>query len=254
MTKSINQYFDQVTNLQFDKGLPNYKQSLITKTEIDKLMVLPNQFFYITDMEALNNIYVHPNIEHVLGYTPDDFYELKMIYNIVHPNDETFVLAYTFKTIEYSRKSETQLKDKTNWVFSLTFRLMHKKGHYIWVERHVSCYRCDKLNNMVYAISFYSDVTHLKKNNLIDYNFIVDEDIPFDINNLLKKHQFPAFSKREIQIIHLIAEGLTARQIANQLFISLDTATTHRKNILHKANATNCAQLVKFAIKHGIRP
>lgn len=252
MSKAIHQYFDQVTNLQFDKDLTNYKHSLVTQTEINQLLVLPNQFFYITDMEELNNIYVHPNIEHVLGYTPEDFYELKVIYNILHPDDEAFVLEYTYKTIEYTRKPDVCQKEKSKWVFSLTFRLLHKKGYYIWVERHVSCYRCDKLNNMVYAISFYSDVTHLKKNNLIDYNYLVDEEIPFNINELLKKHRFPAFSKREIEIIHLIAAGLTAREIANQLFISLDTAMTHRKNILHKASASNCAQLVKFAIENNI--
>lgn len=252
MSKAIEQYIYQVNNFQFDKELPNYKNMLTNQEELDKILVLPNQFFYISDMEELTNIYIHPNIEHVLGYTPKDFQTFKMIYNILHPEDEAFVLEYTFKTVEYARKPAICNEKITQLVFSITFRVMHQTGHYIWVERHTSCYRCDKLNNMVYAISMYSDVSHLKKNNLIDYNYHVDEEFPFDISDLIKKYHLNIFSKREIEIIHLIAAGLTARQIAEKLFISADTAMTHRKNILHKAEAANSAQLIKFAIQHGI--
>lgn len=59
-------------------------------------------------------------------------------------------------------------------------------------------------------------------------------------------------SKREIEIIQLIAEEFTTNEIAEKLFISLHTVESHRKNILRKTNSRNLAGLIKYAIKKGI--
>jgi len=53
------------------------------------------------------------------------------------------------------------------------------------------------------------------------------------------------FSKRENQIIKLIAEGYSSKEISDQLFISVHTVKTHRKNILRKANVKNMVELIK---------
>ncbi len=59
-------------------------------------------------------------------------------------------------------------------------------------------------------------------------------------------------TKREIEVIKLIAEGLTSQDIADKLFISSRTVDTHRRNLLQKLNVKNTAELIKFAIKHNI--
>lgn len=59
-------------------------------------------------------------------------------------------------------------------------------------------------------------------------------------------------TKREIEVIKLIAEGLTSQDIADKLFISPRTVDTHRRNLLQKLNVKNTAELIKYAIKHNI--
>ncbi len=59
-------------------------------------------------------------------------------------------------------------------------------------------------------------------------------------------------SAREAEIIRLVAEGLTNKQIADKLFLSAHTIMTHRKNIMNKVGVNNTAGLVFFAIKNGI--
>jgi DNA-binding NarL/FixJ family response regulator len=59
-------------------------------------------------------------------------------------------------------------------------------------------------------------------------------------------------TKREIEILKLIAEGLSSQAIANKLFISLRTVETHRLNINQKLDVKNKAGLVKEAIKRGL--
>lgn len=58
-------------------------------------------------------------------------------------------------------------------------------------------------------------------------------------------------TKREIEILKLIAEENTNSEIAKQLFISIRTVDTHRRNLLEKLQVKNTVGLVKFAIKNG---
>lgn len=59
-------------------------------------------------------------------------------------------------------------------------------------------------------------------------------------------------TEREIQVVRLIAEGLSNREIAERLSISVKTVDTHRGNIMEKLNVHNTAELIKYAIRKGI--
>ncbi|WP_214227344.1 response regulator transcription factor [Pedobacter sp. B4-66] len=59
-------------------------------------------------------------------------------------------------------------------------------------------------------------------------------------------------TKRELEILGLIAKEFTNHEIAESLFISLRTVQTHRLNISHKLNAKNMVSLVKEAYKRGL--
>lgn len=62
----------------------------------------------------------------------------------------------------------------------------------------------------------------------------------------------PAITKREKEVLALIAEGLTNNQIAEKLFISPLTVDSHRKNLLTKLQVNNTAALIRLAIGHGL--
>ena len=59
-------------------------------------------------------------------------------------------------------------------------------------------------------------------------------------------------TKREKEILKLIADGLSSQEIADKLFISLRTVETHRLNLNQKLDVKNTAGLVKEAIKRGL--
>lgn len=59
-------------------------------------------------------------------------------------------------------------------------------------------------------------------------------------------------TRREREILALVASGLTNQQIADQLFISPRTVDTHRTNIMQKLDIHDLANLVRYAIEHGI--
>lgn len=62
----------------------------------------------------------------------------------------------------------------------------------------------------------------------------------------------PVITRREKEVLELIAEGLTNQEIAEKLFISPATVDTHRKNLLIKFNTKNTASLVSSAIRQQL--
>ena len=62
----------------------------------------------------------------------------------------------------------------------------------------------------------------------------------------------PLITRRESEILKLIADGFTNQEIAEKLFISSSTVDSHRKNMLIKFNAKNTAALIKTVISKGI--
>lgn len=61
----------------------------------------------------------------------------------------------------------------------------------------------------------------------------------------------PILTRREIEVLEQIADGLTNQEIADKLFISTSTVSTHRQNLLLKLDANNTASLIKIAAKFG---
>jgi DNA-binding NarL/FixJ family response regulator len=66
------------------------------------------------------------------------------------------------------------------------------------------------------------------------------------------KPDMNSLSRREIDIVKLIREGLSSKEVASQLDISLKTVEVHRYNILKKLNLKNTAALVNFINVQGL--
>jgi DNA-binding NarL/FixJ family response regulator len=67
-----------------------------------------------------------------------------------------------------------------------------------------------------------------------------------------EKEKSKPLSAREKEILKLLAEGRSKKEISNLLYISPRTVDTHRTNILKKLNLKNLADLVKYAIQQGL--
>jgi DNA-binding NarL/FixJ family response regulator len=59
-------------------------------------------------------------------------------------------------------------------------------------------------------------------------------------------------SPRELEVVKLIAEGLTSEEIGEQLFISRKTVDRHRENVLEKLGMRNRVELTRYAIRRGL--
>lgn len=97
----------------------------------------------------------------------------------------------------------------------------------------------EALNHAVKSDEFYLP-THLRKQKIENKKFKDD---------FVEKMRL---TPREIEIIKLIAQGKSAKEMAEELFLSLHTIDTHRRNILSKLDLKNIADLTRFAFENHL--
>lgn len=75
-------------------------------------------------------------------------------------------------------------------------------------------------------------------------------ELLFDSKNTSKESwlRFQSLTKREKEILKLIASGMSNKEVGDVLFLSLHTVHTHKRNIYKKLNVNKTSQLVRFAI------
>ena len=64
--------------------------------------------------------------------------------------------------------------------------------------------------------------------------------------------EFDVLTPRELEVLKLIAEAYTSKQIADELYISIKTVDRHRQNILEKLGMRDRVELTRYAIKRGL--
>jgi len=82
--------------------------------------------------------------------------------------------------------------------------------------------------------------------NLVEKPFLISEKTKSDPLELMMKYNI---SKREIEVIDLICEGHTNQEIADKLFISIETVKDHNSRIFQKTDVKNRTQLAKLFLK-----
>lgn len=110
--------------------------------------------------------------------------------------------------------------------------------------------------NWVVLINSYYESKHLEPFNAILFISDKEEKINLSINKLTEidkgNVKQEALSAREIEILKLLVEGYSAKEIAEKLYLSTHTVVTHRKNISQKTGIKSVAGLTIYAVLNNI--
>lgn len=72
------------------------------------------------------------------------------------------------------------------------------------------------------------------------------------VDNIETMDDVPKMTSRELEVVKLCCEGLTSKEIAGKLNVSVRTIDTHKSNIFKKLSISSTLELVKYAVKAGI--
>jgi DNA-binding NarL/FixJ family response regulator len=81
---------------------------------------------------------------------------------------------------------------------------------------------------------------------------ILQEDFVQLLGRRGEEDSYDLLTEREREVLQLVAEGKTNKEIANDLTLSLYTVDTHRTHILQKLNLHSVPELILYAVRKGI--
>nr|WP_321406437.1 LuxR C-terminal-related transcriptional regulator [uncultured Carboxylicivirga sp.] len=216
-----------------------------------ELTLLSNQFYHIVSFPQFKINYISKNIANILGLDPGNT-TLKHLYSLIHPEDLPLILLASKKLIEFLIVNMPRL-EPYQMIVTFDYRIKNKDGNYIRVLNQNSMINKASDNSNCQTISLYSDITHYKTSNKIDFDLInygdpVDFIFPDEeINNIAL-----LFTPREREVLTLLASGKNSAEIGDLLFISKHTVDTHRRHMLTKSHLCNTAELVAFALNNNL--
>lgn len=115
----------------------------------------------------------------------------------------------------------------------------------------------EKTGLPLYCIGIGMDITNFKKDNFICHTI---ESLNTETNKIEIISEFTynpnpevSFTPKETLIIHYLLDGFSSKQIAEKLFVSINTINNHRQNILKKASCNNLAQLMAFVLSGKLK-
>lgn len=217
---------------------------------------------FLLDYTTKKYIYVDQTCFGLLGYTAEYFLEkgLDEYKSRWHPADYDIlnreIIPYNINFIRTLSKNRY-----TDFVFSYNHRIQNAIGEYITVLQRYSYIPDEKTEIPCGVIGVVFDITHFKT----DLSMVqtIEETIPVNgelVNKVVYKKIHPVFetftqqliSKRELDVLKYLADGLSSKLIADKLNISINTINNHRKNMLLKTNCKSSAELINYAAKHGL--
>jgi len=178
----------------------------------------------------------------------------------VHPDDLPFVMNLQKRAFGYIFGLPVEERKDYKHIFE--FRVLGPGGEYVRVifQYHIlegaeskETYILDDYNSSDYILLL--SVADLSPDQNPDepvrfrlYNFKTNEAVQFP---LLKERDM-TLTKREVEILKLVNEGMLSKEISSQLSISVHTVNRHRQNILEKMNVDNVMEALNYSRKLGL--
>ena len=215
---------------------------------------------FLTDYTLGKYIYVDESCFSILGFTAKYFMEsgVDAYMSKWHPDDFNIFNKKIFPAnIAFLKKLPA---DKyRDIVFSYNYRILNADSSYINVLQRFSFIPGSKPGKLLGIVGVITDITHYKTDQTMVHT--IEEIVSsnhFNSTTVLFKRNYHSnkelhvLSKRETEILSLIGKGLSSKQIANHLNISIHTVNNHRKNMIFKTKCLNSSDLLHNSIRHGV--
>lgn len=208
--------------------------------------------FYIIDFFDMSLSHISPSLSEMHGFDPNTL-TFNDVLGAIHPEDIDFVIkAEAFLTkFFYENVGREKL---LNYKISYSHRCRLENGEYVLFNHQALMLTMDDDGGYGKSLNIHTRIDHLSSFNTYKISLIGLNGEPSYMNLSLEEDnkEFTEFSKREIDIIKLLGDGLSNTEIAEKLFISPLTVKKHRNNILSKSDSKNTAELIKNCILQGI--
>jgi len=247
------QYFEILMSQKFVESELDYDILKYHISSLERLDIIGKSSITIFDLFKKEHIYISAKFEAMFRWKVDEIYkdDINFFQSHIHPEDYLKLMESGI----YFLKLGLSLPREQGRDFKLvnTYRVLNGEGNYVNVIEQHWALEFDKRGNAWLALSIIDispDQETQNPYNSRAINFKTGEVYKFPpVNESTKKE---SLTLREKEILSLLSDGLISKEIADKLFISVNTVNTHRQRILEKLDADNTREAIKYASKLGL--
>ncbi len=251
MMAGIQDYglFFRFLETHLPKGFKEIKPDDKLMLELEQMMEKNNQFIYIADAIQMKILFTSKRSADLMGIDPVDL-NLSHFMEATHPNDIQRLSLGRTKLIKMAQ--DLFIAGKGSALISSNFKMQTPGGSYAEFLIQGYLYYSNIPYKTVYFLKIHTNIDWCKKLKH-GYHYYVGNDkayFRYPDERLLQMGN--VFTKREFEIIKLIASGLNTEQIADELYLSAYTVNTHRGNILKKTEKAHISELIYDLKERGL--
>jgi DNA-binding CsgD family transcriptional regulator len=241
-------YFEFIAKYLYD-GFHHIERSDPFIAEMEELLKPGRQFFFVGDLIQLKIIFTSAGSRELFGIEPERV-DPGTFYTRTHP--EIMKRHNIARTKLFNLGQELFISTQPYTILSTNLRFLDAFEKYS--EFLVQCYLfySEIPSRTVYLLQVVTDIEAINPIKY-GYHFYQGTDKSFfryPDAKLLQEGN--VFSKREYEIINLLAEGKNSRQISEKLFLSIHTVNTHRRNLLRKSGKLNTNEMILGLKERGV--
>ena len=201
----------------------------------------------------MQHVYISSAFEGLLGWNLEEAQKPghEYIDSRMHPDDMKYLShasAQFFELILNVTKEDRA--NMAHYKMVMDYRTKGTDGSYVRVIEQHKLLELDQDDNIWLALSILDLSPDQDLQSLSRYRLVNAKTGEF--YHLPKDNPYTNLSLREQEILQLLAQGLISKQIADQLFISVNTVNTHRQRILEKLSVSNTTEAVQHAARLGL--
>jgi DNA-binding CsgD family transcriptional regulator len=210
-------------------------------------------FDFILNWTNMAYTYISRSVIQILGYEHKIF--LNKGYNfslsLIHPDDVVIVRKIHLSIFKYYYLTAENLRSML--IFSYDVRIRSQTGKYVRLLRQSKFFAFTEGGRPRLERVNCTDISDLLSNTMI--TLLIHRCEAEGNTRLLYKEVFPSslgkLSLREEQVLVLASNGHTSKQIADIMFVSLETIKSHRKNIIAKTSSRNLMEAIGLLKLNG---
>jgi len=250
----LTEVYDKMNGAIFTKDSPAYNLDRQLLDRVTSAIIAPGPYYYfIFDCYRKVSIYVNDTISDFYDVEQKDF-SIGTVMEHIHPDDAAHLFACEAAAAEFLIKN-VNVSDFPYYKVSHCYRIRNKSGNYQMILHQGIAFKMDENGLMNQTLILHTDISHLTDENDKLFSLIGLHGRPsfiaLDPYNNIKSLELPhlLFTKRQIEILRLLANGLSGKLIADELNISVGTVRTHKQNMLKKARVRNSVELITKVIQ-----
>ena len=215
-------------------------------------------FWFIPDNSKMKIVEVSPNISSLTPFQAEHWKNQgpEFFASLIHEDDRFYVLSSIQIAIETAQRLDEIQRNLIR--INIYGRLLNAKNDYRWTLIQIPAFYVSEEKQVISGLLMITDMSQLNFGSspmMTIIYFGKKEKHYFKVNNFQAQmidKVVPNITKRELEIVRLMASGLNSPDISSKLFLSYHTVENHKRNLRKKTNTKTSAELIDYIWRNNL--